>query len=331
VSSVEEIKVRYVIGKDRNYNASLYQRDCESPIGDVDIVSTHTTSSISNNDTHHNLVVKHDIKNVTQLSGSTQIWNSTSNLLQVCQVIELYEKGKNNGENLMVTHDKRVLDINFNLTFTYSTGDINITEISLKAGDNTANVNDYIMAYKCNGANFRESVGAFQENTELNICLKSVEDGVEINELQSMTITQDAGLEKIALQIINGGSTVYPSLTSKTPVSDKNGIFVTTRVPYSTISYSGNPIIVSGTVDLQFAETTGRKLRSNIDTMHTGAGNDRDLQASNMQAASFDLQITLEPQVAVKKVTTMNTAVITGTSNAFALVGMMLVSAYILG
>merc|ERR1719148_541070 len=79
---------------------------------------------------------------------------------------------------------------------------------------------------------------------------------------------------------------------SKTPVSDKNGIFVTTRVPYSTISYSGNPIIVSGTVDLQFAETTGRKLRSNIDTMHTGAGNDRDLQASNMQAASFDLQIT---------------------------------------
>ena len=130
--------------------------------------------------------MKHDIKNVTQLSGSTQIWNSTSNFLEVCQVIELYEKGKKNGENLMVTHDKRVLDINFNLTFTYSTGDINITEISLKAGDNTANVNDYIMAYKCNGANFRESVGAFQENTELNICLKSVEDGVEINELQSI-------------------------------------------------------------------------------------------------------------------------------------------------
>ena len=86
----------------------------------------------------------------------------------------------------MVTHDKRVLDINFNTTFAYSTGDINITEISLKAGDNTANVNDYIMAYKCNGADFRESVGVFQENTKLNICLKYVEDGVEINELQSM-------------------------------------------------------------------------------------------------------------------------------------------------
>lgn len=148
---------------------------------------------------------------------------------------------------------------------------------------------------------------------------------------KNQTITQNAESQKITLQIIEDSLPVYPSLTSKTPVLDKNGIFVATRVPYSTISYSGNPIIISGTVDLQFAETTGRKLRFNIDTMHNGAVNDRDLQARNMQAASFDLQINLESQMAAKKSATMNTATITGTSNAFALVAMLLVSAYTLG
>ena len=186
VSSVEEIEVNYVIGKYRNYKTSLYQRDCESPIGDVDIVSTPTTSNINNNDTHHNLVVKHDIANMTQLGESMEIWNSASNFLQVCQVVELYEEGKNNDGNMTFMSDKRVFDIYFNLTLAYSTGDINLTEASLKAGNITANVNDYIMAYKCNGADFGELVGALQENTKLNICLKSVEDGVEIDELQSM-------------------------------------------------------------------------------------------------------------------------------------------------
>ena len=61
--------------------------------------------------------------------------------------------------------------------------------------------------------------------------------------------------------------------------------------------------------------------------MHNGAVNDRDLQARNMQAASFDLQINVESQMAAKKSATMNTATITGTSNAFALVAMLLVSA----
>ena len=148
---------------------------------------------------------------------------------------------------------------------------------------------------------------------------------------KNKTITQNAESQKITLQIIEDSLPVYPSLTSKTPVLDKNGIFVTPRVPYSTISYSGNPIIISDTVDLQFAETTGRKLRFKIDTMHNGAVNDRDLQARNMQAASFDLKITLESQMAAKKSATMNTATITGTSNAFALVAMLLVSAYTLG
>ena len=124
---------------------------------------------------------------------------------------------------------------------------------------------------------------------------------------------------------------MYPSLTSKTPVSEKNGIFVTTRVPSSTISYNGNPIIISGIVNLQLAETIGRKLRFNIDTVFDGTGNARDLQASNMQAASFDLEVTLEPQVTVEKITIMNTAIITRARNAFALVVMIIVSAYTLG
>ena len=87
----------------------------------------------------------------------------------------------------------------------------------------------------------------------------------------------------------------------------------------------------SGIVDLELAETIGQKLRFNIDTVFDGTGNARDLQASNMQAASFDLEVTLEPQVTVEKFTIMNTAIITRARNAFALVVMIIVSAYTLG
>ena len=47
-----------------------------------------------------------------------------------------------------------------------------------------------------------------------------------------------------------------------------------------------------------------------------------------MQAASFDLEVPLEPQVNVEKLTTMNTTIITWASNAFAPVGTIIVSAY---
>jgi len=82
---------------------------------------------------------------------------------------------------------------------------------------------------------------------------------------------------------------------------------VSTFVPASTFSYTGNPITVSGTVELLLANS--RRLTVNIDSMAGATGEERGLQVGGIeQAASFGVDVLLEPQPLHVDVAILNSA-----------------------
>ena len=292
-----------------------------------------TTTEQQYNSTFDILTVSHSIDK-SLIANNTQIWNSTSNNLEVCQVVELREEGIGEEDMVIITNEHELL-IDFNLAVDYNTGNITLVQADTLEESTITNVNDYISAFKCDGEQFAASTTPHLENTELSICIKSESTDVVIDKVKTMVsyflclagwylveccvpfqssewlnhnilayfiqiITQvvDGAGSDETWTIINEDDTVFKSLTSKTPVTGK-GVFVTTYVPASMFSYSGNPITVSGQVELLLAN--GRKLKVNIDSMIDNAGKDRGLQVEGTeQAAFFGIDVALEPQAVVE-------------------------------
>ena len=291
-----------------------------------------TTTEQQYNSTFDILTVSHSIDK-SLIANNTQIWNSTSNNLEVCQVVELREEGIIGEEDMVIITNEHELLINFNLVVDYNTGNITLVQADTLEESTITNVNDYISAFKCDGEQFAASTTPHLENTELNICIESESTDVVIDKVKTMVsyflclagwylaeccvsfqsslrvihhIICTRILHQIITQVVDGAGsdktwtiiteddTVYKGLTSKTPVTGK-GVFVTTYVPESIFSYSGNPITVSGEVELLLAN--GRKLKVNIDSLIDDAGKDRSLQVDGAeQAAFFDIDVALEPQ-----------------------------------
>ena len=91
---------------------------------------------------------------------------------------------------------------------------------------------------------------------------------------------------------------------------------MTTFLPSSTFSYTGNPITVSGKVELRLVN--GRKLTVNIDSVIDDAGKDRSLQVDDEQSASFGVDVALEPQAVDEDEAIMNSATSTTGMQVFA-------------
>jgi len=209
---------------------------------------------------------------------------------------------------MVVVTNEHELTINFNLTVDYNTGNVALEQIDTLEDSTDTNLDDYIDAFKCNDDQFDASTTAHLENTQLNICIKSESTDVVIDKIQTMTITQvvDGADPDKTWTIVDDDVPVYLSLTSKTPVTGK-GVFVSTFVPASTFSYSGNPITVSGTVELLLANS--RRLTVNIDSMAGATGEERGLQVGGIeQAASFGVDVLLEPQPLHVDVAILNSA-----------------------
>ena len=136
--------------------------------------------------------------------------------------------------------------------------------------------------------------------------------------ISNQTITQvvDGAADK-SLDLINNGivNLAYIGFASKTFVTGK-GFYVTTFLPSTTFSYTGNPITVSGKVELRLAN--GRKLTVNIDSVIGDARKDRSLQVDDEQSASFDVDVALKPQVVDEDEAIMNSAPSTTGMQVFA-------------
>ena len=89
-------------------NTDIFAGDCETSITDIDISLVQSRTSV---DSQSDLLsLAYDI-NKTQIALSN-IWNATTSTIEICQVVQLVISAN----NFVISEDKRVLSIDFDLS-----------------------------------------------------------------------------------------------------------------------------------------------------------------------------------------------------------------------
>ena len=168
VDSLEFLTLNYMIGRDRDFNTFLKQKECSSNITDGIILSS-TNSTAYNNATYESLTLTHSL-NKTLLSTSN-IWNDTSKEIEVCQIIQLLGP-ELNGEHLVIIEDKLAIDVSIDLNVDYNLTN-GLGAATINNGSDTTSVDDYIESFKCNGIEYDRDTSALVPNEDLYICIRS--------------------------------------------------------------------------------------------------------------------------------------------------------------
>jgi hypothetical protein len=175
-SSSHELMFEYDISATRDYEVeALLKKDCVSSITDIEIslVDEERASKESGTDT---LTLWYDVDKTAIASSS--IWNSSSNTLELCQIVRLVDNG------MTIFEDKHIATINFDLTADFS---FDNTLTNAAAGTDNApatNVGDYVEACKCTEA-FECNSLPLQQNQELHLCVYSSANEVGIASITS--------------------------------------------------------------------------------------------------------------------------------------------------
>ena len=135
---------------------------------------------MADDSTRQTLVVKHSID--TSKIGNSSIYNATTKELVVCQIIQLIT----DTSDMTIIEDKRQIKINFNLDYNFEINNIVLDAATIKESNETADVDSYINACKCNADGTACEPGPLVANTELNVCIYSSSDDVLIDYLESM-------------------------------------------------------------------------------------------------------------------------------------------------
>lgn len=280
VSSDSELTLNYLIGKDREYEALLKQKDCESNITDINITHTDPPARIAKNSTLDLLILAYDIPKDD--IASSNIWNNETNKIELCQILNLIVPATDNTKKMVITQDKREIDVNFDLSVGF-----NITN-DLAAGttetaNGTTDVSSYVSACKCNATSYGCNTDALEPNSELFVCVTSIDSDVEVDELVRMIITQGDNTE---LNVIVNGTVQVPSITSRDYDRSENGVRVSTRVPSNIFTFAANEnIIINGDIDMKLVGTS-RKLRALV--------GDADDTTDGSEQVPYKLEINLE-------------------------------------
>ena len=106
------------------------------------------------------------------------MWNATGNI-PFCQKVQLY------AGSYLITEDIRAIDIDFDLdvNFNFTNG---LGGAITNAATKSTSVDWCITNFKCDGAEFNTSTSPLVPNEKLFVCIKSVSDEVEIDNLESM-------------------------------------------------------------------------------------------------------------------------------------------------
>ena len=104
----------------------------------------------------------------------------------MCQVVRLIIPANGTDLKMVITEDKRVLAIDFDLSVDFQL-DNDLGAGSVGEGAGSTNVDSYVEACKCDGVqSFTCDSSPLLPNIELIICIKSVSPDVEIDILNSM-------------------------------------------------------------------------------------------------------------------------------------------------
>lgn len=307
VDSLEFLTLNYMIGRDRDFNTFLKQKDCSSNITDGIILSS-TNSTAYNNATYESLTLTHGL-NKTLLSTSN-IWNDTSKEIEVCQIIQLLGP-ELNGEHLVIIEDKLAIDVSIDLNVDYNLTS-GLGAATINNGSDTTSVDDYIESFKCNGIDYSPDTSALVPNEDLYICIRSKSpDVLTLASVDKMDISQ---IGRAPLAVINANGVIVPSITSLDYYN--GGVAVRTRVPINLFDFlSGNSLTVSGAI-LTKLVNSGRKLQADI-----GATADAN------EEASFELNVNVKRGIVDEEVMMKSAAsvVITG----FVMIGVVVASAMV--
>lgn len=310
VNSAEFLTLNYMIGRDRDFNTFLKQKDCSSNITDGIILSS-TNSTAYNNATYESLTLTHGLNKT--LVSTSNIWNDTSKEIEVCQIIQLLGP-EMNGEHLVIIEDKLAIDVSIDLNVDYNLTS-GLGAATINNASDTTSVDDYIESYKCDGIDYVRDTSALVPNEDLYICIMPKSPDVLIlASVDKMDISQNG---RTPFAVINANGIVAPSITD-IAYDNGGGVSVRTRVPINLFDFlSGNSITVSGAI-LTKLVNSGRKLEAVI-----GATADAN------EEASFELNVNLKRDMTVDEEVMMKSeasVVITG----FVMIGVVFASAMVI-
>jgi len=288
----------YTIPNNRAYQTELLASDCVSSITGIDITLVDTTTAIDKRTDLLGLAYEFNKTKIT----SSNIWNATGNNIELCQVVQLVIPSSSPRPKLVISEDKRVINIDFDLSVDFILNDNPLGKGTIDSETRSTNVTDYVQSCKCGGMqDFTCNTDALAPSSELFVCVKSISSDVEVDLLVSMTLTQGT----TTLGIVEEGLVSFPSITAREYVPEENGVVISTRVPTNLFNFDvGETISVSGEVGMKLAGS-GRRLH--IDFYDA---NDVD------EKESYELEVALQREMIYGEDPTSDT-VATFTSSDF--------------
>ena len=179
---MKDIASEFLIGKARDYETVLLDKDCQANITGIGIITTAVDTP--HNNTYDNLLVQHDVNTSSIVDSS--VWNATSNELEVCQIVRLILPASQDNEKMIIAEDIRQITIGFDMT-----ADFNITAglaaATVSNATATTDVSSFVSAYKCTSSgDFTEDDSALGPNQGLSVCVVSTAPEVNVEQLVTM-------------------------------------------------------------------------------------------------------------------------------------------------
>jgi len=282
--SGDEIALNYKIGKDRDYEVFMLNEDCSTSITEGVVSQSSSTSDIEGDTSNSNLLVSVDI--VKSSIATSNIW--VDGKVKLCAKVHL----KSSESGSVMKKLDRVIEVALDFENNFQTiEDANFAQITLGSNETTSTVDDYIKACTCNNKEeFICNTNVLGVNDFLNVCIRSLDDEMQINYLDSLKMVQG----DTTLDIVSDNGLVDGSISSKSKVATQNGVHVASVIPASFFSYeSSGTAEVSGVVFLKLSGSR-RRLAVEMDDSPSTATNARALQVASDQESAFSMEVQLE-------------------------------------
>lgn len=248
-----EIMLDYNISL-RDVDVQLFEIDCSTPVSPT--VATASGIATQTSYRHASLTVNVDViqENVT----SSPIWNAVSvgeGEIKLCVRVDLLHPS-GSGTSVHFHEQKLLISVGLLQGFTVATVDVSRTNATEE--DGTAVVNYNILACQCN-SNLECVALDLTQGSEVSICVKSLDDGVEIVGIDSLSFTQ--GSYSID-SIVDGQVDQFTAVS----IIDESALIRNQMLSVFFEQLNPEDVVAQGFALLGFTDETGRKrfLRTSI-------------------------------------------------------------------
>mmetsp|Transcript_15962 Transcript_15962/g.28867 ORF Transcript_15962/g.28867 Transcript_15962/m.28867 type:complete len:285 (+) Transcript_15962:2-856(+) len=227
---------------------------------------------------------------------SSNIWSGIK--LEFCVRVQLLSG------TAVIREDNSDIDVAFDFTIDFEADEsAAMKTVSMTSGSGQANVDSYISACKCdNLESFTCDNTPLTPNTNLVMCIQSMDSDVEISFLSYLQLFQGNALENETLVVVDG-LTVQNEEISVMRVKNSTAVGVETVVPSSFFSYNGvSTATVSGIVQVNLVGPSRglRRLALGYDAIPVTKSDDRAMRgesyASVADTSPFEITIGMERQ-----------------------------------